>query len=416
MLINQERQSRIGSSLYYLASLFFLLLLAGIIASCATQALASQNSLAAWWSDNGGTLRLKRQNPNELIVASYNVLNLFDNEYDPGKEDHTFLPLGYVLPNGQKKEQMCEGILHPAYKKECLEIDWTADRLRLKLKQIHFAIGAVGDLPDILGVQEIENEKVAAMLAKELGYGDSFVITDSPDERGIDVAIFYRKEAVTLEGTESIRLAAPYVDEPTRDILKANFRVGQKRDQMLTVYVNHWPSQSSPSSQRMGAANVLKKDIDKTLKDSKTHVIALGDFNTLNNEIPNAFYNVIYAPEWNNRLADAQLLFSTEHPAIAGQMPPDSYWWNGNKQWSKLDRIVLSQNLVDGKGIELDRTSFRIVSPPEMLTRYEVDDPHSYFDGAVFEPVPKHYDFYTLDADDAGFSDHLPVAAKIQLN
>ncbi len=105
-------------------------------------------------------------------VAFYNVENLFDTDDDPNTFDDDF------TPNGKQ--------------------EWTNERYAEKLQKIAKVISSIGDEDgaEIIGVCEIENEKVLQDLInesilKEKGY--DYVQYDSPDERGIDVALLYKE-------------------------------------------------------------------------------------------------------------------------------------------------------------------------------------------------------------------------------
>ena len=108
-------------------------------------------------------------------IAFYNVENLFDTIDDPKTNDDD------RTPNGKDK--------------------WTDEIYKLKSKSIAKVISEigkdiVGTSPSIIGLCEIENKKVLIDLInnKELiGQGYSIAHFDSPDERGVDVALLFKK-------------------------------------------------------------------------------------------------------------------------------------------------------------------------------------------------------------------------------
>jgi hypothetical protein len=117
-------------------------------------------------------------------IMFYNVHNLFDAEHDEGKNDWEHLPLSYP-----GKRENCLKIKVASFRKNCLETDWTDEKVELKLNQLAEAITSNRkDIPDLLGLAEIENEGVVARLAKKLGY-EQLWVSNSPDERGIEVAL-----------------------------------------------------------------------------------------------------------------------------------------------------------------------------------------------------------------------------------
>ena len=105
------------------------------------------------------------QTGNEFFVANWNVENLFDTIDDPNKSDEEF------LPGGDKK--------------------WNNERLNTKLEHLAKVIGSMndGNGPDILGIEEVENEELLKNLIHNYLKNDFFKIaySESPDERGIDI-------------------------------------------------------------------------------------------------------------------------------------------------------------------------------------------------------------------------------------
>ena len=124
-----------------------------------------------------------------LQLMSYNVENLFDAKHDTfknaDKKDWAFLPKD--IPG---KKEACLREKNRNHRKACLSSDWTEDKVALKISQIAEVISKDRTLPDFLGLVEVENARVVAQLGRKLGY-DDFEITESPDERGIDVALLY---------------------------------------------------------------------------------------------------------------------------------------------------------------------------------------------------------------------------------
>lgn len=100
---------------------------------------------------------------------------------------------------------------------------WTATKFYSKADMFGKTMLAMPSVPLAIGVCEIENEKCVRALVRgggvlaEAGYRYSYVHFDSPDRRGIDVALLYRKDAFRLAGAEAIRVR----EFATRDILHA---------------------------------------------------------------------------------------------------------------------------------------------------------------------------------------------------
>ncbi|MBC86518.1 MAG: hypothetical protein CL677_05000 [Bdellovibrionaceae bacterium] len=347
----------------------------------------------------------------EIKVMSYNVLNLFDAQHDSGKLDHTFLPLSY-----RGKVINCQRLSRSYYREECLNTDWTDEKVVAKIAQIKKVVEMQGDLPDLLAVQEIENANVAGMLQRALGY-DAFVITNSPDKRGIDVALLYKEDKLRYLNHEELDITEQ-VGFETRNILKVHFqpKVGTSSN-VIGVYVNHWPSQASGPIARMSAANALSEFIDRETQEigrSKYHVLVMGDFNTLRHEVPNAFHNVLNSPYWDNYLFDVQTLSEDSSNNMTLYMPPGTYWYSAKGKYQRFDRFFISHNLRDTAGLSVIPNTYRIVGTPENTreVRYRSRDSDYY---PSKQRVPLRYNFNTLTESELGFSDHFPIVVKFKL-
>src|SRR3954471_4115190 len=189
----------------------------------------------------------------EFFVGSWNLENLFDTKDDPsvkGDEDYT--------PESAKH--------------------WTKERLDIKLENLAKVISKMneGKGPDVLGVCEIENRKVVEMLVeklKSLGRKYEIIHKDSPSERGIDCAIIYDSSVFTLVEPQFHHVDA----KNTRDIVEAKLK---RNDNVLYVFMDHWPSRFHEESYRNKAADVARNRVDALLAaDPKADIMLLGDFN-----------------------------------------------------------------------------------------------------------------------------------------
>lgn len=362
---------------------------------------------------------------NEIKIMQYNVENLFDVEHDTGKEDFEFLPLSSPF----KSE--CATITNPNYRRSCEQTDWNASRLAMKIDQIKRAVTVQGELPDILALQEVENPAVVRMVADALGY-PNFYVAESRDSRGIDVALLYRTRLLGYVSHRQVPVGpnSPLMaTRPTRDILAVYFsiqrpisipersrRLAATAGQTLAVYVNHWPSQGNPAPNRVLAAEALKDamNADRSQYGSGFHAIAMGDFNTIPADAPHPFASVIQDPAWNESLLDVQEIyeggaFQQDSSRMLGRMAPGSYFFRRDFGWNRLDRIFVSKNLHDRRGLDLIPETFRIVSA-DLLSK----EVRSAANCPGFL-VPKDYDHNTDDVNQAGFSDHYPVIVKLRI-
>lgn len=196
-------------------------------------------------------------------VMFYNVENLFDTIKSPNTYDEEFTPSGSNA--------------------------WTGTKYRHKLKnleQVFYTLaGENKSYPTLIGLSEIENRSVLEDLVsmpklKRAGYGIAHF--DSPDARGVDVALLYRPDQFQYISSEAVpvRLA----DNPkwkTRDILLV---YGTIEAEPFFVFINHWPSrrggQQASEHLRMLAARVLRHKVDsihQMLPQAK--IIIMGDLN-----------------------------------------------------------------------------------------------------------------------------------------
>lgn len=202
-------------------------------------------------------------------IAFYNLENLFDTIRNPEIFDEEFTPKGRG--------------------------SWTHRKYQQKLTNLSRVIAEIGtneqqkNAPTILGVAEIENRGVLEDLIKQpnlVGKNYGIVHYDSPDMRGIDVALLYNKKDFIVTSSSAIPLIIHNIDGSgkrvyTRDqLLVSGFLDGEE----MHFIVNHWPSRSggekrsSPYREAAGALN--KKIIDSLQRiNPNAKVMTMGDFN-----------------------------------------------------------------------------------------------------------------------------------------
>ena len=336
-------------------------------------------------------------------VLSYNVENLFDTEKDAGKNDWTFLPSDF---KGKKEE--CDKIGYWRYKEACHKIDWTERLFKLKLNQIKRYVESIKVKPTFIGLSEVENEKAVAELAKTLGYS-GHKITSSPDRRGIDVALLFNetKDLKFVAMKEHVLKGKYFKKKPTRNILEVQFKLNKK--EKLTLFVNHWPSLGNPTSTRIIAANALKQRM--LLLNRKGHyIISLGDFNTIPENNPRPFEDVLLK---KSGFADLHELFIKDRSIdkkLKKAMPLGTYFYPPKMSWNMLDRIFINKRLNDGKGLDVDRSSFVIHTPSFSMTDHRYDKGHAK--GSIVKGTPFGYDHSAANTWKAGYSDHFGVLAN----
>ncbi len=194
-----------------------------------------------------------------IRVVSYNTENLFHPANDS--------------INGQAQndtEWTLEG-----------ERRWSFTRYNKKIENIARVITNIGQWSgvDIIGLCEIENAECLRRLCQVMRRDEyDFIHYESPDPRGIDVAVLYKKERIDTICTKAIRM--PF---PTRDILYVSAQV-DKRD-TLHLFICHLPSQLGGKAEsewkRIAAKQLLQKEVDSILySNPNAHIIVMGDMNT----------------------------------------------------------------------------------------------------------------------------------------
>ena len=162
----------------------------------------------------------------------------------------------------------------------------TWNRFRTKRDLISKTVIAIKDkegaYPSLIGLCEVENIKTLKNLVYDtplsrLGY--RILHKDSPDQRGIDVALLYREEEITVIDTSFLRIRS----FRTRDILYAKL-YSQAIEDTVHVFVNHWPSklggEKKSANRRQEAASVLGLAVDSIQAAVPDAIIvAMGDFN-----------------------------------------------------------------------------------------------------------------------------------------
>jgi len=199
-------------------------------------------------------------------IAFYNLENLFDTKDDPNTLDRDFLPWGKKF--------------------------WTEKKYRKKVYKMGRAISCIAKdktekPPVLVGIAEVENASVIQDLVeskhlKKANY--NFVHYDSPDERGIDVALLINEDYFTLEHSESIPIAiyeTNGVKDYTRDALYVK---GFMNGEQIHVIVCHWPSRRDgadlTSHKRVQAAEQITSFIERKPDINElSKVVIMGDFN-----------------------------------------------------------------------------------------------------------------------------------------
>ena len=303
-----------------------------------------------------------------FTFVELNCENLFDCRHDSLKNDTEFLP---------------DGAYH-----------WTRTRYWQKLDRIGQTILSCGvkeqtwQLPDMVALCEVENDSVLHDLTRRSLLRNArydYVMTNSPDERGIDVALMYSPYSFRLIGSHSVRVNPIKGMRPTRDILYAS-GVTASGD-TLHVIVAHLPSRRGGEKYsrpfRMMAARQVAAVIDSIYNkvSAEAKIIVAGDFND-------------YSNSESMQLLCSKRMIGVSKGAKGHNGAKGTYRYQG--LWGSLDHILVSIPLADiATECYVNDAEFLI----ERDEKYGGVKPRRNYLG------PRYLN---------GFSDHLPLVARFQ--
>ena len=308
-------------------------------------------------------------------VAFYNVENLFDTVDDTltFDDDRTV--------SGKDK--------------------WTMDRYNRKIENIARVLSEIGkseagNSPLIIGLCEVENKGVLEDLISHSylsDYNYGIIHYDSPDERGIDVALLYRKQGFIPLNSQSRKLMIYEADKRdyTRDQLVVS---GLINGDEVHFIVNHWPSRSGgeakSSYKREKAALLNKRIIDSIYQENPAaKIIGMGDFN--DDPTNKSFKKFLQTKAEIKEVKEKDLYNPMElmHKNGKGTL---AY----RDSWNLFDQFYLSQSLVsrDFDGFQFYKAG--IFNPPYVITQT-----------GQYRGYPLRT--YGSSGYEPGYSDHFPV-------
>jgi hypothetical protein len=323
----------------------------------------------------------KRGN-NAVRIVFYNTENLFDPADDSLTNDNEYTPTGMR--------------------------GWTYTKFQRKLLNLSKVLVGIGgwEAPEIIGMCEVENRFVLYKLINDtplskIGY--KIIHKDSPDPRGIDVAMIYRPEKFTPIIYKAIPVKFP--NDPnsrTRDILYVKGKVMGK--ETLHVFVNHWPSRyggyTTTKPKRAVAASILRHVTDSIMQtDSLARIVIMGDFNDEPND--ESITEVLKARNDSIHLSKTDL-----YNLMTGYA---TRWRGGTNKfresWSVIDQIIISSSLLHSEtGLYTNAKAAHIYDAPYLLM-----EDKTYFGLKPFRT-------YLGPRYQGGFSDHLPVYVDVYLH
>ncbi len=352
---------------------FYLSILAGI--------LLPVTILAQQGAGNANKSRVYQQpdpahrGENGIRMMFYNTENLFDIVNDSLTADDEYTPTGMR--------------------------GWSYNRMQRKIINISKVILTVGgwEAPEIIGLCEVENRYVLNNLVmgsplKNIGY--RIIHRDSPDPRGIDVAMLYRPEKFKPLTTGFIPIRFPFdTNARTRDILYVK-GVVLKRD-TVHIFVNHWPSRFggyiATIPKRNYVASVLRQKVDSIIAAVPTaRIVIMGDLN--DEPTDESVAKVLNAKRDSVNLSNID---------IYNMMTGAGCSWNrgtikDRELWITIDQFIVSAALLKNTGgLHTTPHSVHILDAPFLL---QPDD--AWFGQ---KPFRTYYGAKYI----GGFSDHLPV-------
>ncbi len=308
-------------------------------------------------------------------IMFYNTENLFDTYDDTLKNDEQFLPKG--------------------------DKHWTYTKYLEKLKNIYKVIIGVGgwEPPEVVGLCELENRLVLEELLSKTPLQNidyEIIHFESPDRRGIDVGMLYRKSKFQVIEKKPIPVVFPFdANKPTRDILYVK-GITSKND-TLHLFVNHWPSrwggQMETDGKRQYAASVVRKNVDSILNTNpKANIVIMGDFNDHANN--KSLTDVLRANRKYDNISNNELYNLTYHLEESEGLGTHKY----QGEWGVLDHLIVSGNILNHTTNPFSSLSGVHIYNKEFLLEKD--------NGAVgYKPFRTYVGFKFH----GGFSDHLPV-------
>jgi endonuclease/exonuclease/phosphatase family metal-dependent hydrolase len=299
-----------------------------------------------------------------LTMVELNCENLFDYRHDEGKDDTEYLP---------------EATRY-----------WTKKRYWKKLNNIAQELLSTSDdgIPDLIALCEVENDSVLndlthRSLLRNAGY--EYLMTSSPDVRGIDVALLYSPFSFAPVCSYSLRVEPVDDMRPTRDILYVSGLISS--GDTLHIFVVHAPSRyggerySRPF--RQAVADRLCQSVDSLYAlSSDVRILIAGDFN----DGPDSpMLQQICCQRISNLTKDAR-----GQNGVHG-----TYRYKG--EWERIDHIL-------GSPYIYNKVDTAYIHAPKFLLEeeklYGGLRPRRTYNGMKYQPA---------------YSDHLPLVVRVRL-
>lgn len=280
--------------------------------------------------------------------------------------------------------------------------EWTSERFENKVSNLTNVIKDIvkPELPDVIGLAEIENRSVIMNILdnlKESGVNQyNFIHYDSPDERGVDVALIYNRESFTVLKSTPILIRLPGIEDRTRDILYVKGELNNR--EILHIFVCHFPSRGEGTEKserrRYFVASELKNEVYKILNvDALQNILIMGDFNDTPDD--NSIFEILGAKKDFN-IIDSLNLYNLLYPRFKKGI--GSTYHDG---WLLFDQFIVSGNILKSENIDCKAEYADVFNPRYLL----------YFDRNNHPQPNRTYKGKYI----GGYSDHLPIFMRIYL-
>jgi hypothetical protein len=312
---------------------------------------------------------------NQFTVASFNIERFYNTN---SADDLYYVPAGVNGFNGSSSTP----ILSTGQTFISEAVDITQAAYTRRLQKVSLAIRNVLNTPDIVTLEEVENQSVANDIAAQINtdagianlytaYSTDNTTFYSQDGTGISVGFLVKNSTVDKLGftqfgqNESFTVTGATTPITLNDrpwlVLNAGIKRGANKDYPVTVIVNHMKAltgvNSTTSTSTRQKKELQAEDIAKyiqTLQAAGQHVISGGDFNAF--EFSDGYTDTLATYTNTNVLPATQVV----QPGVAGLVTPPltdlalllpanqrwSYAEDGNAQI--LDHMVVTPELVSG--------------------------------------------------------------------
>ena len=296
-----------------------------------------------------------------LTLVELNCENLFDCYHDSLKQDTEWLPASVRK--------------------------WTPDRYWRKVNNIGQEILSCQEdgLPDLVALVEVENDSVLRDLTRRSllrNAGYQYLMTQSPDVRGIDVALLYQPFSFRPICYDELDVQPLEGMRPTRDILYVQGET--MNGDTLHVFVVHAPSRyGGEKATRPNRRVVMERIVGAIhLLPPDAKVIVAGDFND-------------YADSPSLLFLEEHGLHNVTKDVVGTHGAKGTYRYKG--RWQSIDHVLVSTVLCDS-----------VAQTFVHDTPFLLEEDKKY---GGFKPF-RTYNGYRYQR---GFSDHLPLVVRFCL-